>query len=429
MPKSGISLLLLALAGILAVPGEAAKGCPDHLREIKQLYAARDPALLAVNILEPGCTPRELYQAAYYQGFGFYFVKRYKDALANFRLARSLTGPWDEQILEYIFTIQGRLGQNEAQSRTLDEFREDFPKSQKLVEMETAERRAVKTSFDGLATGGLAWLMGDRFYQGAKGQGLAGASFTQTRGSHSVSEYANVSGSSSLEGRSQYHYGVEGGVLYRSRALSAQAEVGRLRSAYPRAEADPAGTGASADPDTSIWEWVWTGSLAHSFRRPDGWTWNANLNHFRLGNSFSSYGFTWEMDRRVGFKTLSMELTAELQDFKLDSSCVPIPQGTERGCPSNSSRYATVETVWEGGRTSGRHILGAEIQLRFEKDIRFDPWRSLATGGLSYGFRLSPGVKLSNDLDFGGEWRKDGSSDPLELLPVLAVRSSLAWFF
>lgn len=427
MPKSGIPLLLLALAGILAVPGEAAKGCPDHLREIKQLYAARNPDLLAVNILEPGCTPRELYQAAYYQGFGFYFVGRYKDALANFQLARSLTGPWDEQVLQYIFTIQGRLGQDEAQSRTLDEFREDFPKSRKLVEMETAERRTVKTSFDGLATGGLAWLAGERFYQGAKGQGLVGASFTQTRGTHSVSEYANVSGGSSLEGRSQYYYGLEGGALYRSRALSAQAELGRLRSAYPKADGDSASANPSVEPDTAIWEWVWTGSLAHSFRRPGGWTWTANLNHFRLGESFTSYGFTWEMDRRVGFKTSSMEATAELQDFKLEGGCVSTGQGTDR-CGSSSTRFAAAEVVWEVGRTAGRHILGSEIQLRFEEGIFSSLWRGLATGGLSYGLRLSPGVKLSNVLDLGGEWRKDGSG-PVVDLPVLAVRSSLAWFF
>ena len=418
MPKSGFPLFLLALAGVLAVPGEARRGgCPDHLREIQRLYAARDPNLLTVNILEPGCTPRELYQAAYYQGFGFYFVDRYKDALANFQLARSLTGPWDEQILQYIFTIQGRLGENEAQAITLDEFREDFPKSRKLVEMETAERRSVKTSFDGLATGGLGWLAGDRSYQGAKGQGLLGGSWTQTRGSHSVSEYANLSGSSSLEGRDQHHYGLEAGALYRSRALSAQAELGRLRSVYPTSVAD---TAITRDSVIRIWEWVWTGSLAHSFRRPGGWTWTANLNNFRIGNSFSSYGFTWEMDRRVGLKTLSVEVTTELQDFGLEGGCVSTDQGAER---CGSTRFAAVEAVWEGGRTSGRHILGAEVQLRFEEGIGSASWRGLAAGGLSHGIRLSPGLKLSNVLDLGEEWREDGSE------PVVALRSTLAWFF
>jgi hypothetical protein len=391
-------------------------GCPEHLREIKRLYTARDPALLSANILEPGCTPRELYQAAYFQGFGFYFVGRYRDALANLQLARSLKGPWDEQILQYIWIIQGKLGESEAQSRTLEEFREDFPKSRNLAEMESAERRAIKTSFDGLATGGLSWLQGDRSYQGAKSQGLLGGSWTQARGVHSVTEYVNIAGGFSLEGRDQHQYGLEGGVLYRGSALSAQAELGRLRSVYP----------AVSDSVISAMEWVWTGSLAYTSRRPGGWTWTLSGDQFVMGESYSSLGARWEMERRVGLKTFSVGLAAEYQNFSLEGGCFPTDDPAVERC--DDQRFASLEAGWRGGRLAGRHDLGAEAQLRLEEGLGSTSWRRLAVGGLSHGIRVSPGVKLTHVLDFGWEWRRDdGSGDDSD--PVLALRSSLAWFF
>lgn len=413
MPKWGFSLLLLSgsLAFPVSIPAKKT-GCQEHLREIKRLYTARDPALLTANILEPGCTPRELYQAAYFQGFGFYFVGRYKDALANLQLARSLKGPWDEQILQYIWIIQGKLGENEAQSATLEEFREEFPRSRNLAAMESAERRAIKTSFDGLATGGLNWLQGDRSYQGAKSQGLLGGSWTQTRGARSVTEYLNIAGSFSLEGRDQHNYGLEGGLLYRGPALNAQAELGRLRSVYP----------AAGDSVISALEWVWTGSLAYTIRRPGGWAWTLGSNHFVMGASYSSLGAHWEAERRVGLKTLSLRLNAEYQNFSLEGGCLPTggDLGLER---CDDQEFASLEAAWQGGRLAGRHDLGAEAMLRLEEGVGTAAWRRLAVGGLSHGIRVSPGVKLTHVLDFGWEWRDDDSD------PVLALRSSLAWFF
>ncbi len=429
-----LSAWLAAGAPAAAAAAEARKGCPDHLREIKRLYSARDPALLTTDILEPGCTTRELYMAAYYQGFGFYFVGRYRDALADLELARSLGGPWDEQILEYIWIIQGKLGESEAQTRTLEEFREDFPESRKLAGMETAERRAMKTSFDGLVTGGASWRAGEKSYQGARSQSLAGGSWTQSRGGRSLSEYLNLSGGLSLEGRDQRHYGLEGGLLFHGRSHSVQAEVGRLKSIYPALAGDSTvrrdSAGGTAPADTfrvrlrNAWEWTWSGNLARFFKRPGGWTWTANLNHFVLGRTFWSAGFTWEMDRRVGLRTVSLEATAEVQDFG-ESGYVFVEQGNPRFGPD---RYAAFEAVWEGGRTTGRHILGAEVMARHESGLDADAWRTLATGKLSHALRLSPGVKLTHVLDLGWDWRRDRSA-ALEHEPVLAVRGSLAWFF
>lgn len=425
MPKMGFPLVL-AVAASLALPAEAKRGCSDHLREIKRLYNARDPALLTANILEPGCTPKELYQAAYYQGFGFYFVGRYKDALTNFQLARGLTGPWDEQILQYIWIIQGKLGEVDAQSKTLEEFREDFPKSRKLAEMETAERRAVRTSFDGLATGGFGWLLGDRSYQGARSQGLLGGSWTQTRGGHSISEYANLSGLSSLEGRDRWSYGIEGGGLYRGPSLSAQAEVGVMRSLYQTAVIE---TTVTAAPETllplergkvHVWELLWSGNLAKSFKRPGGWTWTANASLFKQGSSFSSAGLTWEMERRVGLRTLTLDLTSEVQEFGLETACVSNDAGGER---CGTKRFAVVEAVVEGVRATGRHTLGADLHVAWEEGLGSPAFRRLAAAGLSYGLRLFPGVKLNNSLDFGWEWIEDQDE------AVLGLRTYAAWLF
>ncbi len=414
MPKSGFPLSLALLGALFCGTAEAKRGCPDQIREIRRLYNARDPALLAVNILEPGCTPKELYQAAYYQGFGFYFVGRYKDALANLQLARGLTGPWDEQILQYIWTLQGKLGDSEGQSRTLEELREDFPQSPKLVEMETAESRAVKTSFDGLATVGFGWQSGDRTYQGARSQNLLGGSWTQTRGGHSVSEYVNLTGILSLENR-RHQYGMDGGLLYRGPALSAQAEGGFIRTRYNSASLD------SMLPDQ---EFVGTASLARSFKRSGGWTWTANATYLYLGPAYSSYGLTWEMDHRAGFRTHNFEVSAELQDLRSDGACLYLEEASDR-CESlgDTTFYAAVEAGWEGGRRAGRHSLGAEIRLRFEEGIKSPNWRGLATGGFVHGFWLAPGLKLSNVLDLGGEWWEDGFD------PVTVLRTTMAWVF
>lgn len=409
MPKPGFPLFCLAWALLAARPAEAKRGCPEHLREIKRLYAARDPGLLTVNILEPGCTPRELYQAAYYQGFGFYFVERYKDALANFQLARSLTGPWDEQIVQHIWTIQGKLGDPEAQARTLDEFRADFPKSRQLGEMESAERRMIRTRFDGLVTGGFGWQHGSRSYQGARTQGLIGGSWNQTRGPHSLSEYVNLSGVASLEDR-RHQAALEGGLLYRGRDLSAQADLGPVRTVYRR-ESDSLLPGL---------EMAWTGSLARAFRRGEGRTWTASADGFLLGNTFSSFGLAFEMERREGLKTRSLDLSAELQHVKIEGACVSIGQSPER---CESVRYAAVEAEWEAGRALGRHDLGAEVRLRWEEGLSSAAWRGLATAGLSHGYRLSPGVKLANVLDLGGDWWESDAE------PVAVIKSSVAWFF
>lgn len=411
MPKLGLLLFLLAWAVIFVLPAEAKRGCPDHLRDIKRLYAARDPGLLTANILEPGCTPRELYQAAYYQGFGFYFVGRFKDALANFQLARGLAGPWDEQILQYIWTIQGKLGDEAAQARTLEEFRQDFPKSRQLVEMETAERKAVKTSFDGLATVGLGWLDGERSYQGPRSQGVVGGSFTQSRGGHGFSEYANLAGVASLLGR-RHQLGVEAGALYRGPWLSAQAEVGRIRTLYRSAFSD------SGLPKA---EWAWTGSLGHAFHRGGGWTWTAGLDHFVLGETFSSVGLTWEMEKRAGLRTHALDLTAELQDLNAQGACVAIDQSSER---CESLRYAAFEVGWEEGRTAGAHQLGAEVQARWEEGLSSPSWRGLVTGGFVHGFWLSPSLKLANVLDLGGEWWDKGNFER-----VVIVKSNLSFVF
>jgi hypothetical protein len=87
-------------------------------------------------------------------------------------------------------------------------------------------------------------------------------------------------------------------------------------------------------------------------------------------------------------------------------------------------RFAAVEAGWKGGRLAGRHDLGTEILLRMEEGLGSESWRRVATWGLSHGIRLSPGVKLSHVLDLGGEWRREDGFDP-----VIALRSSLAWFF
>lgn len=396
---------------LMAFPAEAKRGCPEHLREIKRLYSARDPGLLMANILEPGCTPRELYQAAYYQGFGFFFVERYKDALANFQLARSLSGPWDEQIVQHIWIIQGKLGEAEAQARTLDEFRADFPKSRKLGEMESAERRLVRTSFDGLVTAGFGWQHGRRSYQGARNQGLAGGSWTQSRGQHSLSEYVNLSGIASLEDR-RHQAALEGGLLYRGHGFTAQADLGPVRTYYRR----------SSDRHLPRLEMAWTGSLAHAFRRGEGRTWTAGADGFLLGKSFSSFGLNLEMERREGLKTRSLELSAELQHVKIGGACASCEESPER---SGSTRYAAGEAEWVARRVVGRHDLGAEVRLRGEKGLNPASgfWRGLATAGLNHGYRLSPGVKLSNALDLGGDWWESDAE------PVAVVKSSVAWFF
>jgi hypothetical protein len=414
MPKPGLPLFCLAWGALMAAPAEAKRGCPEHLREIKRLYAARDPGLLTVNILEPGCTPRELYQAAYYQGFGFYFVERYKDALANLQLARSLTGPWDEQIVQYIWTIQGKLGDADGQAKTLEEFRADFPKSRKLVEMESAERRMIRTRFDGLMTGGFGWQHGDRSYQGARSQALVGGSWSQTRGRHSLSEYVNLSGVASVEDR-RHQAALEGGLLYRGRDFSAQADLGPVWTLYRR-ESD------SLLPER---EFAWTGSFSHAFRPGNGRTWTAGADLFFLGKTFSSYGLSWEMERREGLKTRSLDLSAELQHLKIeDSTCRSIGQSPER---CENERFAAVEAQWEAGRAVGRHDVGAEVRLRWEEGLSSSSWRGLATAGLSHAYRLSPGIKLTNVLDLGGDWWDEDAKTAGELVAVL--KASVAWFF
>lgn len=409
MPKTGNSLLCLAWALLMAFPAEAKRGCPEHLREIKRLYAARDPGLLALNILEPGCTPRELYQAAYYQGFGYYFVERYKDALANFQLARSLTGPWDEQIVQHIWIIQGKLGDSEAQAGTLEEFRADFPKSRQLGEMESAERRMIRTRFDGLFTAGFGWQHGDRSYQGPRSQGLVGGSWTQARGRNSLTEYLNLSGVSSLEGR-RHQAILEGGLLFRGRNLSAQADFGPVRTLYRR----------TSDSLLPRHELAWSGSLSHAFHRGEERTWTAGADGFLLGNTFSSFGLNFGMERRDGLKTHGLGVSAELLHVKIEGACQALRQSPERCRPE---RYAAAEAEWEAGRAVGRHDLAADLRFRGEKGLSTASWRGLATAGLSHGYRMSPGVKLSNALDLGGDWWENDAE------PVAVVKSSVAWFF
>src|SRR3954467_2366780 len=102
MSKFGLIVFLLAFVCVRAEVETVPEGCPALLAQIKELFDAKDGALLTVDILEKSCRDDELYQAAYYQGFAFYFLGRNEEALADFELARSLSGPWDEQILFYI---------------------------------------------------------------------------------------------------------------------------------------------------------------------------------------------------------------------------------------------------------------------------------------------------------------------------------------
>ena len=169
---------------------------------------------------------------------------------------------------------------------------------------------------------------------------------------------------------------------------------------------------------------VWTGSLARSFKRNGGWTWTANANHLYLGPTYSSYGLTWEMDHRAGFRTNNFEIAAELQDRHSDGSCVILEEATGR-CESlgDSTLFAAFEAGWDNGCRAGRHTLGAEVRLRYEEGMDSPSWRGVATGGLAYGIWLVPGLKLSNVLDLGGEWREDG------FYPLTVIRSTMAWVF
>jgi hypothetical protein len=194
--------------------------------------------------------------------------------------------------------------------------------------------------------------------------------------------------------------------------LSAQAEVGRIRTLYRTAYSD------SGLPKV---EWAWTGSLAHAFRRGGGWTWTAGFDHFVLGETFSSLGLIWEMEKREGLRTHSLDLTAELQDLNAQGACVAIDQNSER---CESLRYAALEAGWEEGRTAGRHQLGTEVQARWEEGLSSASWRGLLTAGLIHGFWLSPGLKLANVVDLGGEWWDKGNFDP-----VVIVKSNLSFVF
>lgn len=376
------------------------QGCSATVEEIRRLWSAKDPGLLSLDILNSGCSQPQLYQAAYYQGFGFYFLGRLQDALLNLELARSLSGPWDEQILYFIWKIHVALDNAEGQERLLREMRGAFPKSARLPEMIEAYRRALKTGYSGWFLAGPVYSIGKKSYQGLKSITLVNGTLNQEKGNHRFAEYLNASGHFSLDGRKQHFYGFEAGFEYLFGGFRIQAESGPLYSEYPVDTS--AGEGSSVQgPVLKKWEWQRMLQLSQALELSAAWILTGSLNHYQSGSSFASFGLESGLERTVSDSHLSLEALAERQDFELQGKCVDL--GAFAQC--ESTRILAAETNGEYGRGSGRHSLDALWRGRLEAAAS-DSSESRLIGivGAQYGFRIMAVSKLTNRIEWGAQW-------------------------
>jgi hypothetical protein len=426
---------VVRLLFLIALPASAEYSCPEMLAQVKQLFADKDPALLTVDITRTECPASILYETAYYQGFAFYLLGEYPGALADLELARSIAGPWDEQILYYIWKIQGKLGEERRRRIVYAEFAARFPESAQLAEMKSADEAAI-TWWEGSASTGLAYLAGGRSYAGAKSRSNLNAAWNQERGRHAFQEFAGLSGNFSLDGRKQHFAGVEAGGQYRWRYLTASGTLGRLRSIYKSDTigVNPGGRPVSGSRIERRWEWQRSLSLSQAFPRPRDWEWTASLNYYETDRAllsmgpaagYVSLGGGWDLDRFRKQDWTSLGLRAEYQGYDPEAGC-PEPTGAVAQC--EASRLVAAESAARVQWFHGRRILGTQLTVRGEKGVGAQAdsakyWRTLATVGAECGLRLGKKAKWINSVDAGAD------VDERRFRPVFDAASTLSLRF
>jgi hypothetical protein len=422
-------LWLTALPGEAVVPGPqgippgyssvpSVDACAEMLSGIKGYFAAHDPALLAVDITRGECPPPVLYEAAYYQGFAFYLLSDYANALADLELAHSLTGPWDEQILYYLWKIQGELKDVKAKRRVLEEFEESFPRSARLPEMRDSGR-SLESYWEASAGSALAYLAGDRNYQGSKSRSFMNIGWNQEKGAHRFQEFLGASGNFSVDDRRQFFYGFEAGLQYRLWNFTARASIGPARSVYriDTLAADTAGGNLQGTRMERHWDLQRTVALSQVFERGGDWDWTASLDYSQEGSSFAFFGAGWDMDRYRGKDWLSLAFSGEYRTFDPGSGC-PDVAGAQSVC--DASRLLAAEAVARKQLFLGRQILGWGAKAHAEKAVDSSGyWRRMGTAEAEYGLRLFPALKWTNGLEAGFDW------DDRSFRPVFNATSSL----
>lgn len=397
-------------------PTPVPSSCSDMLAEVKALFAAHDPELLTVDITHGDCPRETLYEAAYYQGFASYLLADYHGALADLELARSLTGPWDEQILYYIWKTEGELKDAKGRKRALREFADAFPRSARLAEMRAA---GAAPWWEATAGTSLAFLAGDKNYQGTKSRSFFGGGWNQEKGGARFEEILDASGNYSLDSRRQYFSSLEAGLRWHFGGWSASASLGPAWSVYrlDTLSVDTAGRNLQGTRMERRWAWQQAVSASRVFERQGGWDWTASLDYSQESGAFAFFGGSWDMDRFRENDWLSLGFGGEYRYFAPESGCADAA-GVEGSC--EASRLVATDAAASLERFFGRQIAGAGVKARVEKAVDTSGyWRTMGTAFVEYGIRFGVRLKWINSVEAGGD------RDDREGQPVFNVTSSL----
>lgn len=432
-------------SGLSAPPRLAEKSLPSFpscdslVRFVRAAYAARDPLFLEADPAETGCSEAQQYQILYYQGFGHFFLGRYELALFHFESARSLGGPWDEQLLRQIWQCAVRLGHDALGTEAFREMERRFPRSASLPAMRRHETRWRWARPDLLGYLGTGY--GSRSYQGFHQRAGASVEWAQEKGAWRLEEELSLDGIRYSTGDYrdeprlfyQGSLGLERGgtglVLTADRSLAYEYRAGR------------AGPDDSAGVEkTSFWETGFAALFHHARTRAAGEELGAQAEFSATGSSYRlmSGRVHWKdrwkamggnTGRRIKERWRLLGSADRRMFFLRPGRCLLSPSG-ESCSEGEADTVALAGLEVEGARewiyrgfAPGPALAGARLYagLRFRAEWEEEVFRPQAV------FVFWNNQPLSRRLDWlvrgeaGGEWERGEGLEPLYRVSTLLM--------